>query len=257
MSTQDPVFEYIGIVVLPSEVPEDVINEWEQTLKAERQRIYNALITKIPNEDAFKKRIADASSDVWETFVNPNYTRKDPNVIKLKQRLKLARAYGSWREGIDTAFAEGGTFEKNVTAKKSKYHMARYVIAHVGWKPKLFWGPLAKAVYLICGDTRPLRYLTENDTFSGDVVRAIKLPYVNYVRPMLIAKGVYGGVMAMYAHEAGEETLRDDIISKVNSELATIINAFKEDTYNVTLELIYDAVADQFKWHAVVEQVTS
>ena len=250
------VLEYIGIVVLPDEVPTDVINEWESTLKAERQRIYNALISKIPSEDAFKERIADASSDVYETFVNPNYTKKDPDVIKMKQRVKLARKYADWRAGIDTAFAEGGTFETNVTAKKNKYQLARYTIAHVGHKPTQLWGPLAKAVLLLCGDPRPLKYLGANDSFSGEVGNYIKSAYVTYVRPMLIAKGTYAGVMAIFAHEGGLESLRDSIINKVNTEFDEILTAFAESGYAPDLALEYDAVADQFKWHAKVETTT-
>jgi len=247
------VMEYVGIVALPDTVPDEVLAEWEATLKAERARIYAALTTKIPNDEAFKARIADASSDAYENFVNPAYTKKDPNVIKMKQRVKLARAYPAWKSGIDAAFAEGGTFEANVTAKKDKYELARYTIAHVGHKPGMFWGPLAKAVLLLCGDPRPLRYLTANDSFTGEVGAYIKPAYRSYVRPMLIAKGVYGGVMAMFAHEAELESLRDSIINSLNSEFDEILAAFVESGYTADLELIYDSSIDAFKWHALVQ----
>ena len=219
------VLLYEGVAEVPSEVPSHIIDEWETTLKNMQASIYNNLMQKIPSEEAFKTRIAAASSDAWEVFVNPNY--KNANVIKMKQRIKLAKAWGSWNAGVKNAYdGDSPYFADRVTQKKDKYQLARYTIAFVGSKPDKFWGPAPKAILLLTGDLRASRYITANETLSGSPQNAILPEYANYVRPMVISKVVFAGVMVYFAQEAGLADLRDNVIRSANQELEKIVNAF-------------------------------
>ena len=62
-------WKYIGTCTLPSDIPPEILNEWKETLKAEQARIYANLQAKVPDEVAFLDRIADASSDEYENFL--------------------------------------------------------------------------------------------------------------------------------------------------------------------------------------------
>ncbi|MHC1627940.1 MAG: hypothetical protein ACXQTI_03805 [Candidatus Nezhaarchaeales archaeon] len=233
------VLVYEGVCEIPAEVPAHIIDEWETTLKNAQSRIYNNLLQKIPSDTAFKNFLADASSDVYETFVNPNFRRAD--VIKMKQRVKLARAYSAWNEGIKNAFdGDSPYFADRVTSKKSKYQLARYVLAAVGSKPDMYWGPLPKAILLLTGDLRAPRYIGANESLTGQPVKVVLDAFVNTIRPMIISEGVYGVTMAYFAHEGGLASLRDDIIREVNQNLEKILNSFMDTTNYVEGGLIAD-----------------
>jgi len=223
------VLVYEGVCEIPAEVPAHIIDEWETTLKNAQARIYNNLLQKIPSDTAFKNFIADASSDAYEAFVNPDYKRA--NVIKMKQRVKLARSYNAWNTGVTNAFdGDSPYFGDRVTNKKSKYQLARYTLSAVGSKPDMYWGPVPKAVLLLTGDLRAPRYITANESLTGSPQKVVLDAFINTIRPMLIAEGVYGVVMAYFAHEGGLESLRDDIIREVNQNLEKALNAFMDTT---------------------------
>ena len=86
-------WQYEGICQLPDSLPTEVKQEWINTLQSEQTRIYNNLLAKIPDVLSFQDRIADASSDEFENFLQSVGVRWDVDVIKMKQRVKLARAY--------------------------------------------------------------------------------------------------------------------------------------------------------------------
>jgi len=221
------VLVYEGVCEIPAEVPAHIIDEWEVTLKNAQARIYNNLIQKISSDTAFKNFIADASSDAYEAFVNPNFRKA--NVIKMKQRVKLARAYNAWNTGVKNAFdGDSPYFADRVTAKKDKYQLARYTLSAVGSKPDLYWGPIPKAVLLLTGDLRAPRYIGANESLTGSPQKVVLDEFVNTIRPMLISEGVYGVVMAYFAHEGGLADLRDNVIRQTNQNLEKILNSFMD-----------------------------
>lgn len=257
------VFDYVGQVVLltEDELPADVIDEWEATLKGEQARIYNALTTKIPNATVFQDKIADASSDAWENFVSSDWP--DADIIKMKQRVKLARAYGAWKDGVDAAFAEGGYFPDRVTGKKDKFKLARYTISIVGLRhdPNIRWRPGYKAVAFFTGDKRVLRYMDPSyDTYTGEPVMAILDAFGRYWRPLVIGQLVRGYVLAMFAHEAGLGSQRDSILSTINSNLDTILTKTLKADYAAPptsyLHLEYSTSEDAWKVKAHLETAT-
>jgi len=223
------VAEFIGPVT-PLDVPAEIKDKWETTLLSRRDLIYARLLTKIPDEESFIDRIANASSEAWQGFVNPSWA--DYYLITLKQRIKLSMAYPKWFTGVVDAFKEGGRFEQGVTLKKDRLDMLRYTLGNTGIR-YLGWGPGYKAVGFITGDLRVARYIVSGETVTGAPVNAFPEDIVKFVRPTLIAMLTQGAVLAYYAHEKGLNTLRDQVITLVNAKTDAICTGLAKKDYAV------------------------
>jgi len=212
-------FRYIGPISKRS-LPSRIIDEWESTLKGARARILASLsrfLDPATGQSRFLDQIADASSDAWEAFINPDWPNAD--LIKLKQRVKLAAAYPSWSSNIQSALQPDGRFEAGVSANKPKFSTnIQYTIGSTGFKPDLSWGPGAKAALIVTGDLRVPRYISAPEEFSGS-------PYNMFpqsgklVRPMIVSNYTFGAVLALYAIEANNTAARDAVINYVNTNL--------------------------------------
>lgn len=249
-------FDYTGIArkLDESAIPSQIVQEWYETLIAEKDRIYANLTSQISNETDFINKLADPSSEGFEDFVNPSHPKATQ--AKLKQRLKLRSAYSDWIDAVQDAFASNGAFETGVTNKKDKWKNVKYAIAAVGEKSLMGLGAIAKAVAIMTGDSKITAYLGADDTLTGSPYNCFKTQFTRYVKPMLVAKGVYGIAYAFMADVAGDSTTRDNILSSVNSDFDDILNAFKRDDVTwvqLDLELSYDDVNDYITVHAVAE----
>ena len=248
------VVEYKGYYVPLDSVPDEIMTEWETTLKGERARILSALQEKIPNADAFITKLANPAHEVWKDFVNPNWVDKD--LILLKHEIKLKGAYDSFNTGIQNAFAEGGTFEQNVTNKKSKFQLARYTMGSVGIRYKTAWGPAYKAIGVLSGDRRVKIYMGANDTFTGDVVNVFLKGATRIARATALPLITQGLVLAQLAHENGLADRRDAVITNINEKLAnSVLRMVDTSKYTVTLNIGYDSVADKLYAYAKAETV--
>jgi len=241
--------EYKGYYSPQDAVPTEIMDEWETTLKAERARILSALTEKISNATEFMTKLAEPSADAWEAFIASTFP--DAELIKLKQRVKLKGSYTSWNTGVQNAFAEGGTFDTNVTNKKEKFQKARYVLGSVGLKYLIGWGPAYKAMGYITGDRRVALYVTADDTVTGTPQNVFPASIVKFVRPMGVAIFNQGLILAYYAHENGLETERDAIITNINNKLnSSIVPLIDTATWaSLVAEIGYDAVADRIYAH--------
>jgi len=253
------VFDYVGKVEVldPTAVSADVFNEWLETLKAERSRILTAITTRISDENAFKKKLAEPSADGFAEFVNPNYALKDPSFIKLKQRIKILRAYPDYINAVQNAFSESGAFLTNIDLKKDKFRTVRYTLSVLGNPPATRWGPLPKAILFMTGDKKVLQYITSADSYTGTPTNVMKAGYQRYFRNSVMPIGVQGAVLAQYAIEIGDATLRDNVITKTNDLIAGIVNALYNSTdyTNVYLKLEYDTVEGKLRFHSHAESV--
>ena len=238
------VVEYKGYYVPFDSTPQDVLDEWETTLKSMRASILANLKEKIANATDFLNKIANPAVEAWQAFVASDW--EDREMILLKHQVKLKGAYDEWNTGIENAFAEGGTFDTNVTNKKAKFDMVRYVLGAVGLKYKTAWGPAYKAVAVISGDRRVKNYMGTNDSFSGDVVNVF-LPGARKIARVGILYITQGLVIAQYAHENGLTTERDSVISTINTYLAnSVLKMIDTSAYSeVQLQIGYDSVADK------------
>jgi len=223
------VAEFVGPVT-PLDVPAVIKDKWETTLLNRRDLIYSRLLTKIPDESSFIDRIADASSDAWEGFVNPDWV--DYYLITLKQRIKLSMAYPKWLTGVVDAFKAGGRFEQGVSLKKDRLDMLKYTLGNTGIR-YLGWGPGYKAVGFITGDDRVARYIVSGETVTGTPVNAFPEDIVKFVRPTLIAMLTQGAVLAYYAHEKGLNALRDQVITLVNAKTDAVCTGLKKTEFTV------------------------
>lgn len=229
-------WSYVGITQLPTTLPQAVKDKWEATLKAQRELILSREITKIPNESAYQSRIADASSDQYDAFLATVGGAWDIDVIKMKQRAKLARNYNGWLANITSAFGVGGAFDINVTAKKGKLDLARYTLGSTGMRydPTTgigVWNPATMGALLIRGDTRCARYFDANDTFTGTLETIVDPMKGRYGTPALIADTVRCSVLAKFCDEGGLTTLRDELITATNLRLIDIFDMVLDETH--------------------------
>jgi len=242
-------WQYVGTMLLPASVNSAIMDEWEATLKTERARILSALTTKIPDLANFQDKVADASSDAYDDFLGTVGGKWDADMIQAKQRVKLATRYPVWKTGIDEAFKVGGTFETNVTGKKSKFNEARRVIGVVGHKALGTWNPVTMGALLLRGDTRIARYFDANDSFSGTLESVVDARRGALITPSMMAEAIQACVIAKYANEGGLTALRDTIITNANSRLDAILQVALDAThkgagYDVTFVLAWSAPAD-------------
>lgn len=248
-------WQYVGTVVLPASVPPAMKDEWEATLIAEQARIYAGLTTKIPNEASFKDRLADASSDQFEAFLATVGGAWDADMIEMKQRVKLFRQYGAWKDGIDACFTGGAPyFADRVTAKKDKLELARYVLGAVGYKANPtgdfgVWNPATVGCLLMRGDTRPARYFDSNDSFTGTLESVMDARKGALITPSILAEAIQGCVMAKFADEGGLTALRGTIITNANATIDELIQVGLNAThlgggYDVTYILSWSAPAE-------------
>jgi len=244
------VVEYKGYYEVP-ELPTEVKEEWETTLKNEMARIYNGLLTRIPDETAFRSVIAESAYQTWQNFVNPSW--EDVDFVKLKFQVKLAGAYNSWKSGIDAAFSGGSPyFPDRVTGKADKFLKAKYTLGAVGLRYKYGRGIAVKAIGVISGDFRVLKDIKSPDEFTGSIVNVFLPGAARFVRPQAIAIITRGLVLAQYAHEFGLTGLRDSVITATNSVLGnTVLKQIDTSTYpTVILEIGYDGDANKLYVHS-------
>ena len=249
------VVEYKGYYSPLSEVPSEIMNEWETTLKAERAHILSALQEKIANATDWLNKIANPAYNRWSGFVDDAW--EDRDFILLKYKVKLKGAYDEWNTGIQNAFAEGGTFDVNVTNKKSKFQKARYPMGAVGIKYKTAWGPAYKAIAVISGDERVTTYMGTEDSLTGSVCNVFLTGAARLARAIAVPALVQGLVIAQYAHEEGLAAERDAVISAVNTKLGnTVLKMVDTAAFSeVILEIGYDDIADKLYAHAKATSV--
>jgi len=250
-------WKYIGTVLLPADLPTSVLDEWKATLKGEQARIKASLDAKIASESEFQDRIADASSDEYESFLATVGGKWDADVIEMKQRVKLARQYTPWKNGVEDAFKVGGYFPDRVDEKADKFKLARYVMGAVGHRASVggsfgVWNPASVGVLLLRGDTRPARYFDANDSFSGTLENVCDAVKGRLITPSILAHAVYGCVMAKFANEGGLTALRDTIISDANTVIDDLLQVALDAThlgvgYDVTYVLSWYGAGDNIR----------
>ena len=248
------VVEYKGYYT-PLELPEQDFTEWKETLKGEVSRIYNALITRIPDETAFRSIIAESAYDVYKDFVNPNW--EDADFIKLKYRIKLGGAYQDWKNGIDNAFSgESPYFPSRVESKADKFKKVRVTLGSVGLRYKYGRGIAVKAIGVISGWKAVAKDIKAPDEFTGSIVNVFLPGAARFVRPQAIAIITKGLVLASYAQDAGLTAERDSVITATNDVLTnTVLKQVDTSAYTVTLEIGFDTDANKLFVHSKAETV--
>jgi len=245
---------YVGTyVVVDPTVIEAERDEWKTTLLNMRDTIKNNLLSKIPTSTEFEDKIADASSDAWESFVNPSWP--DADFAKLKQRIKLKGAYNSWKTGVENAFAPNGAFDLGVNQKADKWLLAKYVIGSVGLRWKLGWKVAYKAIGTISGDSRVLRYATGEDSWSPapEVVNVFLSGAAKFVRAQAVPIITRGLVLAQYALDAGDTSLADNVVNAINNVLGNTVKKQIDTTTYPNADIYLERTDTTLKVHAKSE----
>lgn len=248
-------------VVIPP--TKDEVDEWENILKNSRDLIYNHILARIPDESAFRSKIADTANLAWSDFVNPNWENAD--FIKLKHKAKLYLAYPDWKRGIENAFGSSGYFPDRVSGKKLKWLKARLTLGSTGLRYKVGRGIAVKAIGVISGMKRVLHDIATSDRvvtihtydpdtgeetdetitipkddFQGDIVNVFLQGASRFVRPQAIAIITQGLVYAGLADAQGLAGVRDAFIATTNSYLEnTVLKQVNTSNYTLFMGVKY------------------
>jgi len=224
----------------PIEVHDLTFDRWKRNLKEEMEYIYSALTTRIPDESAFKKFIAETSQKMWEKFINPEWI--DADLILLKRYAKIIDAYPSWSDGITKAFKDPGYFVNRVDGKADKFKRVRVTLGNVGTRFVYGRGIAVKAIGVISGWEPVLNDLKPTDEFEGTVVDVFLSGATKFVRPQAVAITTQGLVLAQYTLTAiGPGPKLDEVIGKVNTRLSnTVLKQVDTTKYSVDFHIGYD-----------------
>jgi len=229
---------YEGPVTILQQVPTAILEKWYNRLEASADMIYERIMTKIPDVNAYMKYLADPSAEVWKHFVSDYWPNAD--MIRLKQNVKVHSAGDRYLKGVISAYVTEKIFQKNVAMKKDRLEQARFTLSGVGVRYMMGWGPEYKAVGAITGDYRIKQYITSSETFQGEPVLCFPPTMVKFIRPTLIAKLTQGLVYASYALQTGLVPFVEKIVADVNKDLQDFVNAYKLSEFSeVSIGLEY------------------
>ena len=228
---------------LPSGMVDTIGTDWHDSIKRKREKIITNLKTRIPDEDTYKKVIADAGySRIIEVF-NPNF----PKYRRLlrKYRAKTYRGADDYLKNREEAFKEGGRFEEGVYRNLTKYKENMTLIwRFVGDKDKVF-GCVPKTIMALAGKKKALEnVLLDIDTVSGEPVPVFKPEHESRTLPAIENAMVEGLNVILLSREAGLDI--DALISDYNAILDAYVKntAFVRDnidTANTFVHLGYDS----------------
>lgn len=236
-------------------VPSNVAARWETDLLAQRAYILSALNSKVPDAATFQKVIATPSSTRFSAFLLSVGSGFDASAIVSKQNAKLSASATQWLTDVNAAFQSGGSFDTNVALKSSKFLNAVYTIAAVGYTPTLAWGPAAKIVLLLNGDTRPLAYPLTGEVISGTPVNVFDPDFVRGPRAFILREVVRSLVVGQYFINAGQSgTPLSTWQTAENAKLTKMVNAllatkYQASGYSVTLETTYNGTTGKQQVH--------
>jgi len=229
---------------LPTDMKDKITTDWHDSLKRKREKILENLTTRIPDEDTYKKVIADVGySRIIEVF-NPNYP-KYKRILR-KYRAKTYKGADDWIKNVPEAFKEGGRFEEGIYANIDKYKDNMGMIwRFVGDKDKIF-GPVPKAILALAGKAKALEnVIMDIDTVSGSPVPVFKPEHESRVLPVVDNILIEALNVIMLSREAGLD------ISGLISDYNALLDAYVKnatfardniDTANTFCHIAYDDV---------------
>ncbi len=251
------VLDYVGRIdpaVVPAELLDAIAGRWQARLKAERELILARLLAKINSKEAFDKFIAIPANEAWKAFVSDNWPKAD--IIRLKHRIKLLRVpYDVYKTRVETAFQAGGRFEQGVDAAVPKYKTNVHpVLAFVGTRYAIGFGPAVKAAGLVTGDHRVVQYIDpEREQLQGGPVNVFPAGIAKQMRSALV-QTINFGIIAFYGALADLDTEVQQVLTYVNEQLDRIMAARMTDTYPTAyVHLEYDPNTNTLNVHAHVE----
>jgi len=248
------IFAYRGRVVeIPEELfPQSILDEWERTIKAERERMYRNLKAKLSDEDAYINLLVMGAIEGYEGFVNPDFPYAE--VIKAKRRAVMPKTYSAWKKAIERALGPGGYYDLMIELKKDRMKRMRLTLSVVGYRPD-------PAVRLRAGAKAPLMFehfpnwewhmIPEIDEVQGSPQILTRREYRRVFLPLVIPLLVEFLVLSIYAKRGGYFDISRNLCEKANSHLyeitRTVLDAEKTIPETAGIAVAYGAEEDSIE----------
>ena len=230
-----------------------IADDWANTFKGKRQKIIDNLSRVINSEEVYLSKIVDRSNKEYESYINPN--REDKDDIMIKRKVKMALGKNDYFTNRESAFQEGGDFEKGIDQAKDKfYENVLRILICTGDKDKA-WSAIPKVRYALLGkDDLLSEVLDSKDSVTGTPQRYFKASIVRNILPAVISVCNRGLYVAVMADEAGmTQGEIEAIVAKYNSKLAEF-NALIDDALdpnNSKIEIAFNSSLNRWCVHIV------
>ena len=235
---------------------QEIADDWATTFKGKRQKIITNLSRVINSEEDYLTKIVDRSNKEYEAYINPAREDKDDIIIIRKIKMRLGK--DDYFTNRESAFSEGGDFEKGIDQNKGKFYenVLRMLIC-VGDKDKA-WSAIPKVRYALLGKADLLEEVKDSkDSVTGTPQRYFKASIVRNILPAVISvcnRGLYVAVMAQEAGLTQDEI--NSLIAKYNSRLAEF-NALIDDALDPNTSKIEIAFNDSLnRWCVHIVEAT-
>jgi len=252
-SARFPVLEPADI---PAELREAIGKDWHDTLRGKRAKIITNLKEVIPNETAYRERIAEVAYARIGAVFNPAY----PKYKRIMRRFKVKINAGAddYLKHVDDAFKEGGAFDQGVYANLEKFKENALIVWRCMGDKNRIWGCVPKTILALKGLGVVLnRVKLAKDTVSGTPIAIFKPEHETRITSIVDQVLMEGLNLIVLSKESGEEytSIMDDYNAILDSYVKN--TAFVKDnidTANTFVHIAYDSVND---WIAVdVQEAT-
>jgi len=240
-------FPVLDVEDIPENMRDKIAKDWHDTLTAKREKIINNLKEVIPDEDAFKDRIADvAYSRITQVF-NPAY----PKYKRIMRRFKVKINLGAddFIKNVNEAFKAGGAFEQGVYQNISKFKSNALITWRVMGDKNTIFGAVPKTIVALKGMGRLLEKVKlAKDTVNGEPIPVFKPEHESRITA-IIDQILMEGLNVIVLSKEGNEPF-DDLINDYNAILDSYVKntAFVRDnidTANTFVHIAYDTANDR------------
>ena len=231
---------------LPTDLKDKIGKDWHNTLRYKREKIITNLKAVIPDETAFKERIADVAYARIGAVFNPNYPKYKRIMRRFRAKINLGA--DDFIKNVDRAFEAGGAFDQGVYQNLDKFKENATITWRVmGDKDKIF-GPVPKTILALKGMGRVLdKVKLAKDSVSGTPIAIFKPEHETRITSIVDQILMEGLNVIVLSKEAGLDY--DTLISDYNAILDSYVKntAFVRDnidTANTFVHIAYDATND-------------
>ncbi len=161
------------IILVPhlTEVPQRIVDTWNQRLKGSAERIKHGIKTRVPDGERFSARVAETAQLGYKDFVNKDFRSRSGlsrDQITARYHEKLSHSYEKYKDGVDhiyeTVDGEPAKRFKDRVDKASKHYSkgaGKTVLCFAGTRLE-GRGPAPKAA----------AWLTADGKILGDIAAA-------------------------------------------------------------------------------------
>ena len=234
-------------------------DEWNSTLKGQRDAILKSLLETIPNADVYRDIMLNRALPAYQSYVNPNHPKYNKAIIKFKA--KQSGAYNAWNAGVTSAFAEGGRFEARVDETKTKWRDRTLAVLRIVGARPLGLGPAPKVMLWLSGDRKVLglRNTTYDVVWEGEPTNVFdpNLPF--NVRQNVIPVIVEGLYYAILFDKAGDTANRNQTLSDYSTKFQTLLARLIDSSKYVVdiAQLAYDTAQGNFYVEVQISRVSA